>query len=47
MGMQVVQSGPIHHGLPITGVGAHTLAREMVGTRYAIVVVRFFVDFFE
>src|SRR5882724_11736838 len=27
------------------GAGTDTLTREMVGTRYAIVVVRFFVDF--
>ena len=27
------------------GVGTHTLTREMIGTRYAIAVVRFLVDF--
>src|SRR5260370_17904436 len=44
MGMQVVNQDQC---TPATyyGVGTHTLTREMVGTRYAIVVVRFFVDF--
>src|SRR6266852_3220913 len=44
MGMQVVNQDQYtlttHYG-----VGTHTLTRKMVGTRYAIVVVRFFVDF--
>ena len=44
MGMQVVDQDQY---TPATyyGAGTHTLTREMVGTRYAIVVVRFFVDF--
>jgi len=44
MGMQVVNQDQY---TPATyyGAGTHTLTREMVGTRYAIVVVRFFVDF--
>jgi hypothetical protein len=44
MGMQAVnqdQYTPATH----YGAGAHTLTREMIGTRYAIVVVRFLVDF--
>src|SRR5260370_1998046 len=44
MGMQVVnqdQYTPANY----YGAGTHTLTRKMVGTRYAIVVVRFFVDF--
>src|SRR5260370_4877495 len=44
MGMQVVNQDQY---TPATyyGVCTHTLTREMVGTSYAIVVVRFFVDF--
>jgi len=44
MGMQVVNQDQY---TPATyyGAGTHTLTREMVGTRYAIVVVCFFVDF--
>ena len=44
MGMQVVNQDQY---TPATyyGAGRHILTREMVGTRYAIVVVRFFVDF--
>src|SRR5882672_2700320 len=44
MGMQVVNQDQY---TPVTysGAGTHTLTREMVGTRFAIVVVRFFVDF--
>src|SRR5258707_7254343 len=43
MGMQVVNQDQY---TPATyyGAGTHTLTREMVGTRYAIVVVRFLVD---
>jgi hypothetical protein len=44
MGMQVVNQDQY---TPATyyGAGTHALTREVVGTRYAIVVVRFFVDF--
>lgn len=44
MGMQVVNEDQY---TPATSyeTGAHTLTRELVGTRYAIVVVRFLVDF--
>jgi len=44
MGMQVVNQDQY---TPATyyGAGTHTLTREMVGTRYAIVGVRIFVDF--
>ena len=44
MGMQIVNQDQY---TPATyyGAGTHILTREMVGTRYAIVVVRFFVDF--
>ena len=44
MGMQVVNQDQY---TPATyyAAGTHILTREMVGTRYAIVVVRFFVDF--
>jgi hypothetical protein len=44
MGMQVVNEDQY---TPVTyyGAGTHTLTREMVRTRYAIVVVRFFVYF--
>src|SRR5712672_4343553 len=43
MGMQVVNQDQY---TPATyyGAGTHTLTREMVGTRYAIAVVRFLVD---
>jgi hypothetical protein len=44
MGMQVVNQDQY---TPATyyGAGAHILTREAIGTRYAIVVVRFLVDF--
>jgi hypothetical protein len=44
MGMQVVNEDQY---TPATydGAGIHTLTREMIGTRYAIAVVRFLVDF--
>jgi hypothetical protein len=44
MGMQVVNQDQC---TPATyyGAGTHTLTREMIGTRYAIAVVRFLVDF--
>jgi len=44
MGMQVVNQDQY---TPTTyyGAGTHTLTREMIGTRYAIAVVRFLVDF--
>src|SRR6476659_7434848 len=44
MGMQVVNQDQY---TPATyyGAGTHTLTREMIGTRYAIAVVRFLVDF--
>ena len=44
MGMQIVNEDQY---TPATyyGAGTHTLTREMIGTRYAIVVVRFLVDF--
>jgi len=44
MGMQVVNEDQY---TPATyyGAGTHTLTREMIGTRYAIAVVRFLVDF--
>ena len=43
MGMQVVNQDQY---TPATycGAGTHTLTREMIGTCYAIIVVRFFVD---
>src|SRR6516165_7295423 len=43
MGMQVVNQDQY---TPATyyGAGTHTLTREVIGTRYAIVVVRFLVD---
>src|SRR6266436_3485801 len=43
MGMQVVNQDQY---TPATyyGAGTHTLTREMIGTRYAIAVVRFLVD---
>src|SRR5438552_9476917 len=44
MGMQVVNQDQY---TPATyyGAGTHILTREMIGTRYAIAVVRFLVDF--
>src|SRR6516164_7977579 len=44
MGMQVVNQDQY---TPATyyGEGTHTLTREVIGTRYAIAVVRFLVDF--
>src|SRR3989442_6396228 len=44
MGMQVVNQDQY---TPATyyGAGTHTLTREVIGTRYAIAVVRFLVDF--
>src|SRR5215468_12395293 len=44
MGMQVVNEDQY---TPATydGAGAHTLTRQLIGTRYAIAVVRFLVDF--
>src|SRR6516164_5779911 len=44
MGMQVVNQDQY---TPATyyGVGTHTLTRDVIGTRYAIAVVRFLVDF--
>jgi hypothetical protein len=44
MGMQVVNQDQY---TPTTyyGVGTHTLTRKMIGTRYAIAVVRFLIDF--
>jgi hypothetical protein len=44
MGMQVVNQDQY---TPATyyGAGPHTLTREIIGTRYAIAVVRFLVDF--
>jgi hypothetical protein len=44
MGVQVVNQDQY---TPATyyGAGTHTLTRQMIGTRYAIVVVRFLVDF--
>ena len=44
MGMQVVNEDQY---TPATydGAGTHTLTRQMIGTRYAIAVVRFLVDF--
>src|SRR5229473_6349185 len=44
MGMQVVNQDQ-YTPAAYYDAGSHTLTREMVGTRYAIVVVRFFVDF--
>lgn len=44
MGMQVVNEDQY---TPATyyGAGTHTLTRQMIGTRYAIAVIRFLVDF--
>ena len=44
MGMQVVNQDQ-YTLATYYGVGTHTLTREMIGTRYAIAVVRFLVDF--
>jgi len=44
MGMQVVNEDQYTTGV-YYGAGSHTLTREMIGTRYAIAVVRFVVDF--
>jgi hypothetical protein len=44
MGMQVVNQDQYTRAT-YYGVGTHTLTREMIGTRYAIAVVRFLVDF--
>jgi hypothetical protein len=44
MGMQVVNQDQ-YTMATYYGRGTHALTREIVGTRYAIVVVRFFVDF--
>src|SRR5258708_24202565 len=44
MGMQVVNQDQYTRAT-YYGAGTHTLTREMIGTRYAIVVVRFLVDF--
>jgi hypothetical protein len=43
MGMQVVNQDQYTRAT-YYGAGPHTLTREMIGTRYAIVVVRFLVD---
>ena len=43
-GMQVVNQDQFTRAT-YYGAGAHTLTREMIGTRYAIAVVRFLVDF--
>src|SRR5882757_2816384 len=44
MAMQVVNEDQYTTGVHY-GAGSHTLTRETIGTRYAIVVVRFLVDF--
>jgi hypothetical protein len=44
MGMQVVNEDQYTRAI-YYGVGSHTLTREMIGTRYAIAVVRFLVDY--
>ena len=44
MGMQVVNQDQYTRAT-YYGAGTHTLTREMIGTRYAIAVVRFLVDF--
>jgi hypothetical protein len=44
MGMQVVNEDQYTRTTDY-GPGTHTLTRQMIGTRYAIAVVRFFVDF--
>ena len=44
MGMQVVNEDQ-YTLVTYYGAGTHTLTRQMIGTRYAIAVVRFLVDF--
>jgi hypothetical protein len=44
MGMQVVNQDQYTRATHF-GAGSHTLTREMIGTRYAIAVVRFLVNF--
>ncbi|QOZ37127.1 DUF1254 domain-containing protein [Bradyrhizobium sp. CCBAU 53421] len=44
MAMQIVNEDQYTTGV-YYGAGSHTLTREIVGTRYAIAVVRFLVDF--
>src|SRR5258706_7467706 len=44
MGMQVVNQDQYTQSTYYEA-GTHTLTREMIGTRYAIAVVRFLVDF--
>src|SRR5882724_122101 len=44
MGMQVVNEDQYTRAT-YYGAGSHTLTREMIGTRYAIAVVRFLVDY--
>jgi hypothetical protein len=44
MGMQIVNQDEYTRAT-YCGAGGHTLTREMIGTRYAIAVVRFLVDF--
>jgi hypothetical protein len=44
MGMQVVNQDQYTPAI-YYGAGTHTLTREMIGTRYAIAVVRFLLDF--
>ena len=44
MGMQVVNEDQYTTGV-YYGAGSHTLTRETIGTRYAIAVVRFLLDF--
>ena len=44
MGMQAVNQDQ-YTPAAYYGVGTHTLTREMIGTRYAIAVIRFLVDF--
>jgi hypothetical protein len=43
MGMQVINQDQYTRAVSY-GAGSRTLTREMVGTRYAIVVVRFLID---
>jgi hypothetical protein len=44
MGMQVVNEDQYTRAT-FYGAGSHTLNRELIGTRYAIVVIRFLVDY--
>jgi hypothetical protein len=44
MAMQIVNQDQFTPAL-FYGAGKHTVTRQMIGTRYAIAVVRFFVDF--